>query len=60
MQECPNSFLEGHCPTEFSSNLNETHLNQLSKVFRLKGTGVSNPTPGGPVFISDLLQHICV
>jgi len=30
----PNLLLEGHLPAEFSSRLNETHLNQLIKVFR--------------------------
>ncbi len=31
-QGSPNLFLEGQCPAEFSSNPNQTHLNQLIKV----------------------------
>ncbi len=31
-QGSPNLFLEGRCPAEFSSNPNQTHLNQLIKV----------------------------
>ncbi len=31
-QGSPNSVLEGRCPAEFSSNPNQTHLNQLIKV----------------------------
>ncbi len=27
--------LEGHCPVNFSSNPNQTHLNQLIKLFRI-------------------------
>ncbi len=27
--------LEGHCPANFSSNPNQTHLNQLIKMFRI-------------------------
>ncbi len=27
--------LEGHCPANFSSNPNQTHLNQLIKLFRI-------------------------
>jgi len=29
------SVLEGHCPTEFSFNPNQTHMNKLIKVFRI-------------------------
>jgi len=28
-------FLEGHCPAEFSSNPDQTHLSKLIKVFRI-------------------------
>jgi len=28
-----NLVLEGHCPAEFSSSRNQTHLNNLIKVF---------------------------
>ncbi len=31
-QGCPNLVLEGRCPAEFSSNPNQTHLNQQIKV----------------------------
>ncbi len=31
-QGSPNLFLESRCPAEFSSNPNQTHLNQLIKV----------------------------
>ncbi len=31
-QGSPNLFLEGQCPAEFSSNLNQTNLNQIIKV----------------------------
>jgi len=29
------SVLEGHCPTEFSFNPNQTHQNKLIKAFRI-------------------------
>ncbi len=32
-QGSPNLFLEGRCPAEFSSNLNQTHLKQLMELF---------------------------
>ncbi len=35
IQTCQNLFLEGHCTAEFSSNSNQTHMNQLIKLFRL-------------------------
>ncbi len=32
---CQTQFLEGHCPAEFSSNLNLTYVKQLIKCFRI-------------------------
>jgi len=35
-QRWATSVLEGHCPTKFSFNPNQTHLNKLIKVFRIR------------------------
>ncbi len=34
---CQTQFLEGHCPAEFSSNLNLTYVKQLIKCSRITG-----------------------
>ncbi len=35
----------GHCPAEFRSNTNQTHLNQLIKVFKISDGGVKRSEP---------------
>ncbi len=35
----------GHCPAEFRSNTNQTHLNQLIKVFKISDGEVKRSEP---------------